>query len=129
MTDQSNFKLTKMSFVMLGVRDLARALSFYCDTLGLPVQFQSSEFAFLDAGGVTLALSLPLVQAMGHGSEKLGGASELVFGVDDVESAYNAFTARGVKFTREPHNVTGAQWAANFEDPDGHALSVFGPKA
>ena len=127
MTDATNFKLTKISFVMLGVRDLARAVTFYRDLLGLKVQFQSTEFAFLDAGGVTLALGLPLAQAMGQDSKKLGGASELVFGVDDVQAAHDSLAARGLKFVREPHNVTGAQWAANFEDPDGHALSIFGP--
>jgi len=126
MPDKAEFKLTKISIVMLGVRDLARAVKFYHDTLGLKVQFQSSEFAFLDAGEVTLALAIPLAQALGGSAAKLGGAAELVFAVDDVRSAYEALSAKGIKFIREPHNVTGAQWAANFEDPDGHALSVFG---
>ena len=127
MADQPEFKLTKISIVMLGVRDLSRSVGFYRDKLGLKVQFQSSEFAFLDAGGVTLALALPLAQALGGSSAKIGGASELVFAVDDVQGAYEALSAKGIKFIREPHNVTGAQWAANFEDPDGHELSVFGP--
>jgi predicted lactoylglutathione lyase len=25
-------------------------------------------------------------------------------------------------------NVTGTLWAANFDDPDGHHLSIFGPE-
>jgi catechol 2,3-dioxygenase-like lactoylglutathione lyase family enzyme len=126
MVESVDFKLSKISIVMLGVRDLARAVNFYRDTLGLKVQFQSAEFAFLDAGGVTLALALPLAQALGGANAKLGGAAELVFAVDDVQSAFEALSAKGVKFIRLPHNVIGAQWAANFEDPDGHALSVFG---
>lgn len=126
MADQPEFKLTKISIVMLGVRDLARSVDFYRDKLGLKVYFQSTEFAFMDAGGVTLALSLPLAQALGGSSAKLGGASEMVFAVDDVQGAYEALSAKGIKFLRAPHNVTGAQWAANFEDPDGHELSVFG---
>jgi len=126
MADNADFKLTKISLVMLGARDLTRSVNFYRDTLGLKVQFQSSEFAFLDAGGITLALALPLAQALGGSAAKLGGAAELVFAVDNVQSAYEALSAKGIKFVRAPHNVTGAQWAANFEDPDGHALSVFG---
>lgn len=35
---------------------------------------------------------------------------------------------RGVVFLSEPMNVTGDSWAANFRDPDGHLLSVFGPE-
>jgi catechol 2,3-dioxygenase-like lactoylglutathione lyase family enzyme len=124
--DQPEFKLTRISIVMLGVRHLARSIEFYRDKLGLKVQSQSSEFAFLDAGGVALALALPLAQALGGSSAKLGGASELVFAVDDVQIAYEALSAKGITFLRAPHNVTGAQWAANFEDSDGHELSVFG---
>jgi catechol 2,3-dioxygenase-like lactoylglutathione lyase family enzyme len=126
MADVPEFKLTRISIVMLGVRDLARSVAFYREKLGLNVQFQSSEFAFLNAGRVTLALSTPLAQALGSPSGKLGGASELVFAVDDVRAAYEALSAKGITFIREPHSVTGAQWAANFEDPDGHNLSVFG---
>ena len=126
--DHSKFKLSKISIVMLGVRDLPRSVDFYHGKLGLKVQFQSDEFAFLHAGSVTLALALPLAQALGASSEKLGGASELVFEVDDVQIAYDALVARGIRFLRAPHNVTGAKWAANFEDPDGHELSVYGPK-
>jgi hypothetical protein len=32
----------------------------------------------------------------------------------------------GVRFTHEPRNVTGTRWAANFDDLDGHHLSIFG---
>jgi len=34
----------------------------------------------------------------------------------------------GVCFTGELRNVTGARWAANCDDPDGHHLSIFGPE-
>ena len=44
------------------------------------------------------------------------------------ESKGEALAARGVEFTHEPRNVTGPLWAANFNDPDGHKLSVFGPE-
>jgi catechol 2,3-dioxygenase-like lactoylglutathione lyase family enzyme len=55
------------------------------------------------------------------------GASQLVFGVDNVKAAYAALKAKGVEFTNEPRNVNGREWAANFHDPDGHLLSIFGP--
>jgi hypothetical protein len=45
-----------------------------------------------------------------------------------VQEAYEALSGKGIEFTHEPRNVTGAQWAANFEDPDGHRLSIFGPE-
>ncbi len=35
---------------------------------------------------------------------------------------------RGLRFTHEPRNVTGTFWTANFDDLDGHHLSIFGPE-
>lgn len=126
--DQPEFKLDKISTVMLGVREIARAAAFYRDTLRFEVQFEIPGFAFLNAGGVTLCLSEPLATALGGPTRQLAGATEIVFSVDDVQNAYDALTARGVQFSREPHNVNGTQWAANFQDPDGHHLSIFGPR-
>jgi catechol 2,3-dioxygenase-like lactoylglutathione lyase family enzyme len=122
------FKLDKISTVILGVRELSPAISFYRDRLGLAVQFEIPGFAFLNAGGVTLCLSEGLARALGGPAGQLGGASELVFAVDDVQIACDALTAKGVKFNIEPRIVTGTQWAANFDDPDGHKLSIFGPR-
>lgn len=126
--EKPEFKLDKISTVMLGVREMARTVSFYRDKLGLTVQFEIPGFTFLNSGGVTLCLSEPLARALGGPTQQLAGAAELVFSVDDVQSAYEALAAKGVKFTLEPHNVTGTQWAANFDDPDGHKLSIFGPR-
>ncbi len=117
-------KLGQISHTMLGVRDLPRAVAFYRDKLGLSVKFESPGFAFLDGGGITLALSQPL----GRASQQIVGATEIVFSVDDVRGAYEALSKKGVRFTQEPRNVTGSSWAANFEDPDGHRLSIFGPE-
>lgn len=120
---EAKYKLTQLGTVMLGVRDLAAALAFYRDKLGMSVKFQSGEFGFLEGGGVTLALSVPLEKALGHAT----GATELVFHVEDVRAAYEALGRQGVQFTLEPRNVAGDSWAANFDDPDGHHLSIFGP--
>lgn len=117
-------KLSKVGLVMLGVADVARGVAFYRDKLGMKVQSENAEFAFLDGGGMTLALSTPLKKHTGLGA----GAVEIVFSVEGVREAHDALRARGVEFTREPMNVVGAMWAANFKDPDGHHLSIFGPE-
>lgn len=118
------FQLNKIAALMLGVKDLGRAVAFYRDKLGLGVKEQVTGFAFLDGGGVTLALSEPLARAV----ERVGEAVEVVFSVDDVRGAYAALRVLGVEFTHEPRNVAATFWAANFQDPDGHNLSIFGPE-
>ena len=115
---------SKISHVMLGVEATARSIPFYRDTLGLTLQAEHPGFAFFDAGGFTLALSEGLARA----STTRVGATELVFGEEDVRAAYDKLRARGVTFLGEPHAVAGPIFAANFTDPDGHRLSIFGPE-
>lgn len=123
----TDFKLSKVALVMLGVKDFPKSVAFYRDTLGLQPQGEvPGEFAFFNGGGVMLALSVP--HADPKTSPSTVGAFEVVFGVDNVTAAYEALRARGVAFIREPRNVTGANWSAVFTDPDGHRLSLFGPQ-
>jgi predicted enzyme related to lactoylglutathione lyase len=53
---------------------------------------------------------------------------EIVFNVEDIQAAHAALSARGVAFRIAPRPVTGDRHAADFRDPDGHALSIFGPR-
>ena len=111
-----------LGIVMLGVRELPRAIAFYRDTLGLPLSFASDEFAFLRAGAITLGLreSADLLEP------REDGRTELVFAVEDVDRAWALLQERGVDFRIPPRIVTGDQLAADFRDPDGHVLSIFG---
>ena len=117
-------KLSTVSHIMLGARDLQKSLEFYTETLGMKAVFKTEVMVFLQAGNVTLVLSKPLADA----SENLVGATEVVFAVDDVTDAYRQLSERGAKFINEPRQVTDEDWAANFIDPDGHRLSIFGPQ-
>ncbi|MBZ5609786.1 MAG: VOC family protein [Acidobacteriia bacterium] len=117
------FRLSKIGVIMLGVADLEKSVPFYRDRLGLKLSGQFEGFAFFDAG-VPLVLNTGLVKATGRGA----GATEVVFAVEHVRAAYEALRQQGVEFANEPRVVSGANWAANFSDPDGHFLSVFGPE-
>jgi catechol 2,3-dioxygenase-like lactoylglutathione lyase family enzyme len=121
--EQGDLKLSKLSVIMLGVRDLKRSVAFYRDTLGLTPSGAVEAFSFFNAGGVTLAL---------HGFPDLGTGdqrrTEIVFAVDDVDDAYQSLTARGVKFRIAPRLATGDEFVADFRDPDEHVLSIFGPR-
>jgi len=124
--DKATFKLSKVSTILVGVKNVGKALAFYRDVLGLPLRAQFEGFAFFDAG-VTLVLSEALGRAVPYGAGT-GGAFEVVFAVEGVRDAFEALIARGVAFQVEPRVVTGTSWAANFDDPDGNHLSVFGPE-
>ena len=117
-------QLSRITAVMLGVRDLAAALAFYREKLGLPVIFQKAGLALLQCGPVMLGLSPGHVNVAPH----VAGATEVVFAVENVRAAHKALSAQGVVFTREPRQATPTEWVAIFKDPDGHLLSVFGPE-
>jgi len=119
-------KLSKISNVILRVRDLVRSLEFYRDRLGMTVLGSSEAFAFLDGGGVTLALN-----AIGVEMEASPpGLVEVVFEVEDVEATYEALSSAGVPFRLEPRLVMSTEGrdllAADFRDPDGNVLSITG---
>ena len=115
--------ITGIANVMLGASDLDRARAFYRDTLGLTVKQEIPGFVFLETGPVTLCLSAAHARLAEH-----PGPSEVVLAVASVRAAYAVLQAKGVAFLREPANVSGESWAANFRDPDGHRLSLFGPE-
>jgi catechol 2,3-dioxygenase-like lactoylglutathione lyase family enzyme len=123
----TDFKLNKVGVVMLGVGDLASSVVFYRDKLGLTLVSQFEGFAFFNGGGVTLALSEGLARAHSP-TGPVAGATEVVFSVDDVRAAHQQLAERGVSFTHAPRVVSGPMWGANFNDPDGHGLSIFGPE-
>ena len=115
--------ITGIANVMLGASDLDRSRAFYRDKLGLTVKQEIPGFVFLETGPVTLTLSAAHARLADQ-----PGPSEVVLAVAGVRAAYAALKDAGVEFLREPANVAGDSWAANFRDPDGHLLSIFGPE-
>jgi catechol 2,3-dioxygenase-like lactoylglutathione lyase family enzyme len=118
----NDLKLSRVVSIMLGVRDLNASLEFYRDKLGLKVKMQEAQLALLDAGPITLGLSLGHVRL----APQVNGATEIVFQVENVRAARQGLIERGVAFMNEPRQVTPTEWAVHFRDPDGHLLSIFG---
>ncbi|MDP9106924.1 MAG: VOC family protein [Candidatus Eremiobacteraeota bacterium] len=113
----------KLHALMLGVRDVDAAAAFYTERLGLKPCGRSEEFAFVEVGGTMIVLSGDLARARPPaGPEPV----EIVLAVDGVRDAYERLRARGVSFVNEPHSIDGTNHVANFEDLDGHLLSLYG---
>jgi catechol 2,3-dioxygenase-like lactoylglutathione lyase family enzyme len=125
MNQPAIFKLESIGVIMLGVTNMDRSTAFYRDRLGLELMVVEPNLAFAKAGHVTLGLSKGLAAI----ADPVAGAVEIVFSVPSVETAYQALMQKGVTFAREPRQVTATDWATNFTDPDGHHLSIFGPKS
>ncbi len=117
-------QLSRITAVMLGVRDLAQSVAFYKEKLGLQVIMQEQALALLKCGEVMLGLSRGHVNL----APQVAGATEVVFAVESVRAAHKALAAEGITFMAEPRQATPSEWVAHFKDPDGHLLSVFGPE-
>jgi catechol 2,3-dioxygenase-like lactoylglutathione lyase family enzyme len=117
-------QLSRITAIMLGVRDLARAVAFYKDRLGLRIVMQEPALALMQCGTVLIGLSPGHLHMAPH----VTGATEVVFGVDNVRAAQKALVEKGVTFLGEPRAVTPTDWAVHFKDVDGHLLSLFGPE-
>jgi predicted enzyme related to lactoylglutathione lyase len=116
-----------VSMISLGVTDTARSIKFYGETLGLQLvsEPEPGEVALFQAGALTIVLNHPA----GHAPEgRLAGAVEVIFQADSVTGMYNKLLERGCHFIGKPLEVTSGTWAATFTDPDGHRLTILGPR-
>jgi len=116
--------MSKITLVTLGVTDVAKSVAFYRDKAGFELQGQMEQFAFFSAGSINLMLNAGLRRPNGP----LTGAMELVIAAESVTARYAELRQQGCTFINEPRQVTGDSWAATFTDPDGHWLTIFGPK-
>src|ERR1700712_3358145 len=83
--------------VSRSVTDLAGAVRWYSQTLGLDHLFTSDRLAFFQCGGVRLMLT-----QMGENPD---AKSILYFQVSDIDSEYHELGQRGVEFVNTPHMI------------------------
>jgi len=115
----------RVSMIALGVKDTARSIKFYGETLGLPMAGPPGEVTLFRAGDVTLVLNHPLGRTAG---DAMVGAMEVIFPVKKVIGTYDLLVARGCRFLNPPREVSSGTWVATFTDPDGHRLTILGPR-
>ena len=116
-------KLGTLGQVSMYARDAAATEAWYRDVLQLPEVFRFGDLVFFDCGGVRL-----YIHAVGD--EKWRPSSVLYFVVDDIRTAHDELTRRGIRFSGAPHRIhrdeaTGdEEWMAFFEDPDANLLAI-----
>jgi predicted enzyme related to lactoylglutathione lyase len=106
--------------VWLPVDDMARAVAFYGDTLGLEVLEHDDDWSEVDASGVKIGL---------NGSESPGGdgGALIAFQPDgDLEDEVARLEPAGVTFS---DRISEHPWGriVPFKDPDGNDLQLYVP--
>ncbi|MGH7881206.1 MAG: VOC family protein [Candidatus Binataceae bacterium] len=114
----------RLQQVGLTTRDLARAIKFYRDVLGLPFLFEAGGMAFFDIAGTRLMIGEDTK------SECSPSRSTLYFDDPELNSTATQLEARGVKFFGPPQVVQRTEnhelMLREFADPDGNALALMG---
>ena len=123
----TEIELAKIGQIAVVVSDVAQALAFYRDILGLKFLFSPGDnLAFLDADGVRIMLSTP------QGAGVIGENSILYFHVTDILDVYNVLVERGAAAERSPQMAAKLPdhelWTGFIRDPDGNLIGLMEEK-
>lgn len=114
--------ISRLGQVSVNVHNLDRAVSFYRDTLMLPLLFTAGNMSFFNCGGVRLMLSPPEKPEFDHPS------SVLYFNVPDIQAAHRELQAKSVRFETPPHLIARMPghdlWMAFFYDSEDNLLAL-----
>jgi predicted enzyme related to lactoylglutathione lyase len=121
MADDTTQLITGVDFVAVSTHDLAKAVEFYGETLGLErsVYLQERNYAEFELGNVTLSV----IDADKMGLKHSVRGQQIALHVDDVEKTRATLEARGVEFSGDTFD-TGVCHMALFSDPDGNPLML-----
>ena len=116
-------------YIVLVVADLDRALTFYCDVLGLPLGHRSGSFAQLATGVTRVALyeRAAMAETLDRELEPPSPDApgfELGFKVDDCDTAYDELVSAGATLAVPPTDRPWGQRTAYVRDPDGHLVEL-----
>lgn len=120
---KDEFGLVQIGQIAVPVSDIDRAIAFYRDTLGIRFLFQAPPgLGFFDCAGVRLMLDAPAK------AQSENYSSVIYYRVPDLKAAFEALSARGVRFEEKPHLIAKLPdhelWMAFFRDPDQNLLAL-----
>lgn len=115
----------RVSYAIVFVSDMRRAVSFYRDVLGLPLRFESPGWTEFATDGATLAL---------HASERPdaekddpqrvpAGRCRPGLSVPNLDEFHKRMVENSVPCIQEAREIFGAR-IAQYVDPDGLGISV-----
>jgi methylmalonyl-CoA/ethylmalonyl-CoA epimerase len=107
--------------IAITVKELARAIEFYRDTLGLKFLFEAGNMAFFDCGGTRLMLGTPANVESTY-------SSILYYKTDNIRATAEALRGRGVEFEAPARMIAKMPdhelWMAFFRDSEGNLAAL-----
>ena len=125
--------ITGISTVSVVVSDQDRSLAFYTEKLGFELQMDApmgqSRWVQLAPKGANTALVLAKptpdmpAEVYERARSMMGGFTNFIFNVDDMQATFNELSARGVEFVDQPSQQPWGWWAT-IKDPDGNVIGL-----
>ncbi len=117
----------KLYLVRVFVSDWERAMRFYTETLGIPIEFRDDGmgWAQLATGEAQLAIER-LAPDDPEASELVGRFTGVSIEVPDIEALHRDLVERGVAFLSPPEKQPWGGVLAHFEDPDKNVITLLG---
>lgn len=116
-----------LNFIILYIRDMEKAKTFYTEALGLSVVEAISSPTFITlrtVGGASIGLQDRATSKLPPALQKEPGDVELSFEVEDVDATWKSWKEKGVEIVTEPMDLPfGRYFLAR--DCEGHYLSAF----
>jgi catechol 2,3-dioxygenase-like lactoylglutathione lyase family enzyme len=119
----------RITLITLGVSDLHRAIDFYAGLGWTPTKVIDEDVAFIQLGGLGLALWGRDKLAADSVAQDAGGFGGVtlahnVASREAVDAALEVVRAAGGTIAREPAPTEWGGYSAIFHDPDGHPWEV-----
>jgi len=105
-----------IGYVNVFVSDIANAVAFFHDTLGLTANVSDEAFGYasFQAGPISFGI------AQTEDAALLGRHTGVGFVVQDIDATYHKLNAAGVEFEMPPTKQPWGGVLALFKDPDGN---------
>ena len=114
--------LNQIGQLAIHADDLARAVAFYRDTLGMRFLFQAPNLAFFDCGGIRIMLDAVKENV----AERI--TSMVYYKVPDINAAHDELVSKGVTFVSKPHLIAKLPdhdlWMGFFRDSEDNMVAL-----
>ncbi|WP_255294868.1 VOC family protein [Bacillus sp. AFS041924] len=121
--------MLKMKYLILYVSNLERSLTFYTESLGLPIRGNHGTYVELDTGHTVLAMIerdnvQELTGLTYKSTETTSQTFEIGFVTADVHATIEDLRKKDVTIIKEPITKPWGQTVAYVADPDGHYIEI-----
>jgi catechol 2,3-dioxygenase-like lactoylglutathione lyase family enzyme len=120
--EKGNVKRVWMSSVP--VRDLAKAIDFYVDVVGLDLVVEDRKRNWAEVGGAEPATKIGLYVPDKKEKRQPGGDTGVILEVDSIFEFHRRLVDEEVPFKLKPERRAWGGIMAVFLDPDGNELTV-----